>query len=605
MTDEPMPPDLEVNLPLPDGLKVTTDRPYHILLVSDLAGGADGNLSGPLAERVVETDAGSLDELLAGACPAVRFKATDPLVPGNVMVELDLRFNSLKDFQPKAVLGQIPAAKAMIGAREQIVARMRGKMSPAQLTQAIDRAAAGNPGLAWLSDSIRWTPSAAPPAEDAVDDLLGQLDLGGESPDQPAKPPRKTPIGSVIAAAAAGARPQLPAEEASALRRALAQIDRNAAAWLGTVLHAAPVQRLEAAWRALAFLVSHIDFRKHIQLAVLHAPRAELTQRFTSLVIDPVFDQGADAPDLVVVDYQFSNTAPDVETLDELAQHGASLPAVVLAGVSPDFLGVKHAWQVPTLPAIVSLFDQWQFAKWKTLRGQPYARSLGVIFGRCLLRPPWGAKEGDDLEFAYREECVTDQDLVWAGGPIAAACTTAASVAETGWPTGMVGRLDGFAVGQGGKKGDKQFGPADTQMPVEKAQEMVAGGMNAVLCERNQTKVVVCNGFSAARPDRAEGFAVLEVSLPYQLFAGRLSSLLLDLKPHLSRMSQDKLVAFVLSHVRDWLTMDGVAPEEQQVAVQARPAEDAPGFTQLAVTVTAPPRILPGGIPVVVGYRVG
>ena len=96
----------------------------------------------------------------------------------------------------------------------------------------------------------------------------------------------------------------------------------------------------------------------------------------------------------------------------------------------------------------------------------------------------------------------------------------------------------------------------------------------------------------------------MEVSLPYQLFASRLSSLLLDLKPHLSGLSQEQVVGFTLTHVRDWLTLDDVAPEEQQIAVQARPLENQPASLQLAVTVTPPPRIVPGGVPVVLGYRV-
>jgi type VI secretion system ImpC/EvpB family protein/type VI secretion system ImpB/VipA family protein len=599
MSEEPIPPELEVDFPMPDGLRVTTDRPYRILLLADLAGSADGRLSGPLTDRVVEVTPDTFDELLSGARPSVSFKTTDPVAAGNVMVEVALDFDSLKAFQPAAVAQQLPATRALMRVREQVVARLRGKLSASQLADSVRRAASADPQLAWLPEVIHWTPSAAPPAEDAVEGLLGQLDLG----DQSARAP-KSPIGAVVSAAAARGGVQIPAEEASALRRALAQLDQRVTTWLDAVFHAPPVQRLEAGWRTLAFLVSHLDFRKGLRLSVLHAARQELTSRLVSLVIDPVFDQGAEAPDLILVDACFGNSAPDVETLDELAQHAASLPAVVLAGLSAEFFGVKHAWQVPSLPPLMSLVDQWQFAKWNTLRGQPHARALGVVFGRGLLRPAYEKSTADPLDFAYREECLADKDLVWASGPIAAGCTIARSMADTGWPTGMVGRLEGFATCLGGKKGDKRFGPADIQMPLEKAQEMATVGLNVVIALKEETRVVVCNGFSVARPSRAEGYALLEVSLPYQLFAARLSSLLLDLKPHLTGLAQDKLVAFTLAHVRDWLTVEDVTPDEQQVAVQARPLEDDPNSLQLVVTVTPPPRILPGSVPVVVGYRV-
>jgi type VI secretion system protein ImpC len=602
MTDEPIPPDLEVNLPFPEGLSVTTSRPYRLLLISDLAGAEHGRLSGALLDRLVEVNADNFDELMAGAQPSLSFKITDPTASGSVMVAVDLRFGSLKDFQPDAILRQIPATAALLGVRDQIVARMRGKSTSAQLAAAVQRAASANPQLAWLPEAVHWTASAKPESDEAVDDLLGQIDLGGEGAGEAAKRP-KTPIGKMVSAIATGGGVQLPAEEASALRRALAQIDQRAGGWLNAVLHAPAVQELEARWRALAFLVAHLDFRKGLRLSVLHAPREELCSRLITLVINPVFDAGAEAPDLLVVDALFGNTARDMEIVDELAQHAASLPVVALAGVSAEFFGVKHAWQVPTLPAFVSLFDQWQFAKWKTLRGQPYARSLGVVFGRGLLRAPYGRDGGDDLELKCREECLAEKDFVWASGAIAAACTIARSAAETGWPTGMVGRLEGFASALAGKKGDKLFGPADNQVPLEKAQDMAVAGLNAVICYKDETRVVVCNGFSAARPTRGEGYALLEVSLPYQLFASRLSSLLLDLKPHLVGLSQEKVAAVTLAHVRDWLTVADVAPEDQQVAVQARPLEGHPESLQLAVTVTPPPRILPGGVPIVLGYR--
>ena len=335
----------------------------------------------------MELSPDNFDALLAAARPDVALKLADPTVPGNVLTEVDLRFDSLKAFQPQTILRQIPSARALLDVREQIVARLRGKLSAPQLADSIQRTVSASPSLAWLGDALRWAPSAAPPPDTVVDNLLNQFDLGEEPSEPPAKPP-KTPLGAVVSAAAGSGTSQIPAEEASALRRTLAQVDQRTTAWLNAVLHAAPVQRTEAAWRSLAFLVAHMDFRKGLRLAVLHAHPKELTQRLVAQVIDPVFDQGADAPDLIIVDALFGNTATDIETLDELAQHAASLPVVALTGVSAEFFGVKNTWQVPALPALVSHFDQWQFAKWKTLRGQPYARALGVVFGRGLLAGP-------------------------------------------------------------------------------------------------------------------------------------------------------------------------------------------------------------------------
>lgn len=606
MADSPEIPELEIGeIKLPSGLKVTTERPYRILLVADYAGSDSGRVSGALEKGVVELRPESFDDVMKDAAPAITYKTTDPVLPGNVMVELSLRFTSLKDFEPKALARQIPAAAALLAAREKVVERMRGKTSADALKAAAASMAQRDPTLAFLTEALAWTPGKAVPT-DAVDNLLGGIDLGdgGSS----SAPPPKSAIGSIVSAAAASGGTAIPAEEASAARRALAEIDRRLTSWLNAVLHAPSVQNCEAAWRSLAFLISQCDFRKGLRVHTLHTHRNELSQRFITQLIDPVFDAGADAPDLIALNLEFDNTAPSIEMLDEMAQHGASIPAVVFAGVAPSFFGVKQAWQMSTLPPILTMFDQWQFAKWKTLRDRPYARSLGVFFGRCLLRSPFGdSAPPGDLDFHFKEDAITDKDFVWTTGPVCAACAVAASVNRSGWPTAMTGyvhgRVEGFAVAEGGKNKDKKFGPTDTIIPEEKIQEIAAAGVNAAVGIKDHNDAIVWNGLSAARPHRMDVDAFQEVSLPYQLFAGRLSNLLFALKPFLSGMPADKVVPFVLGHVRDWVTVEGEPVTEQQVAVQTRAAEDNPAQTELAVTVTPPHSVLPGGIPVVLGYR--
>ncbi|MHC4063349.1 MAG: type VI secretion system contractile sheath domain-containing protein [Planctomycetota bacterium] len=606
MAEHPEPPDLEVNIPSPDGLRVTGEEPYHILVVSDFAGSDRGSLTGTLEKGVVAVTADTFDEVMAQADPCVSYTTADPLASGSVMVELGLRFESLRSFGPEALAQQIPVTRSLTEIRERIATRMRGELSADALSQAVSQAVTKDASLEWLVEAIKPSTADAPAAPEAVDSLLDQLDLGGEEAEQKQRPAAKSPIGSLVSAAAAQGAP-VPPGEASSLRRALAEIDRRITVWLTAVLHSPEVRQLESAWRSLAFLVSKTDFRKGLRLSILHAPRDKMIERFVSFVIDPVFDEGAPAPDLIAVDAQFGNSASDLETLDELAQHAASLPAVALAGLSPAFLGVKHAWQVPTLPPIVNMLDQWQFAKWKSLRNEPYARNLGVLFGRCLLRAPYERKEGTDLDFRFQEKCISDKDFVWASGAIAGACTVARSVADTGWPAAMAGhvhgRIEGLHIVQAGKKGDKQFGPSDAQIPQPKIEEMGMAGINVVAGLREGHDALLWNGLTAGKPPSMDPNGLLEVSLPYHLFAGRLSALLFALKPHLEGMAAEKLCASVIGHVRTWLKLEGDA-DAQQVSAQVREAQDDPTSFELAVTVTPPQSLVPGGIPLVLGYKI-
>ena len=79
MTEKPDKFDLEVDIPMPDGLHVTTEMPYRILLVGNLAGCEQGAVAGPLGDGVVEVNADTFDALMAEACPSVRFTTTDPV----------------------------------------------------------------------------------------------------------------------------------------------------------------------------------------------------------------------------------------------------------------------------------------------------------------------------------------------------------------------------------------------------------------------------------------------------------------------------------------------------------------------------------------------
>ncbi len=603
MSDSSDPLNLEVEWPMPQDLKVGGDQPYMTLLIADFAG-EGGTLSGRLAEGVTEVSSDNFDAVMAEAAPTLTVKLADPLSSGGTLTVLDLRFDSTRSFNPEPLAAQIPQTQALMKLREQLTGRMKGSVTSTQLQAAVSSAVASDASLAWIKETLAWAPAAPSPEQaGAVVDLLGQLDLGDGAA---AAPPPKSTIGKMVAAAA-GAGASLPAEEASSIRRTLAELDRRVAAWLTAVLHHPPVQALESAWRSLAFLVSKTEFRKGLRLRAMHAPRAELTARLVSGLIDPVFDEGADSPDLIAVDAAFGHQQADVEVLDELAQHGASLPAEVFATAAPSFFGVKHAWQIPTLPGLETMFDQWQYAKWKALRGQPYARALGLFFGRALLRTPHESGRDADLAFRYKEECLTDKDLLWMSGSVVAAVAIAQSVAEVGWPTRIhghvYGRVEGFATATGGPKGDKQFGPTDTLIPQPKVEELARTGLNIVTGLKDHHDAVVWNGFTAARPQRNERDAVFEVTLPYQLFASRLSVLLLSLKPHLVGQGAEQIQADVAAHVRKWLGSEAQA-FAGELSVQTRPAEGSAGI-DLAVTVTPPPEILPGGVPVVLGYRIG
>lgn len=600
--------DMDVELNVPEGVPDTTiEVPYVTLVLADLAGGEHGRVEGPWTEGLVAMTADTFDARMASAKPGVNFTLADPTVPGNVMTEVDLTFEALRSFDPLDIASRLPATRQLLEIREELVQRMHGRRTSEQIMQRAHDLAAQDAGLAWLAETLNWSPGKTGSDPGAVDDLLGQLDLGNGS-DESATPstPSKTDIGKLVSSAAGASEASIPAEEASAVRRTLAEIDKRLNLWLNAILHAEPVQTLEAAWRGLGFLVARTDFRKGLKLQVLHSSKADLADRLNRLVLDPIFDEGATAPDLIIAHYAFGTKGPDMELLDELAQHAASLPAVAIADVGAEFFGVKNAWQVPTLPNLRSMFDQWQFAKWKSLRKEDYAESLGVIFGRGLLRTAYHPHEEKDLAYAFKEQCVGEKDLLWSGGSLAVACTVARSVAKCQWPTAVAGyghgRVAGYATAIGGKRGDKTYGPTDTTMPPPKIQELAVIGVNGLVGVPELDEAIVWNGLTAAMLRRQDPIAVLEVSLAYRLFATRLSALLLSLKPKLAGQGEAETIRLVRQCLCEWLGLEG-EPTTEQLNVQINTPDEAPSAKFLTVVATPPTTLLPGDVPVTLGYR--
>jgi hypothetical protein len=163
--------------------------------------------------------------------------------------------------------------------------------------------------------------------------------------------------------------------------------------------------------------------------------------------------------------------------------------------------------------------------------------------------------------------------------------------------------VEGFATCVGGPKGDKDFGPTDLHLPVERIAELGKVGINAVAGTRGVPEVVVWNGVSAAYANAADDTALYEVTLPYQFFAARAGQLLYELKPHLAGLGPEAVSASVEKHIRAWLPSE---PEisADQLTVRTRLSSTTPPGVELAVTLIPPAVILPGGVSVGLGYRI-
>ena len=573
-------------------------REYSIVFVADF--GVAEKL-----DRLTSVDKDEFAKVLSAASPTLPVAIANPLGGGGADWEFQLAFDALKAFEPAALLARTAGGRWRLGVREKLIARRRGGISPADIDSAINAAVAGDASLAWLRYDA--TTAAAPPTTATAPPAGDILDMVDE-PDEMARVSAEV---ERLAASAGDADARVSGAEAALLDRRLARLDGELGKIAEALLKHPDVRRVESSWRSLKFLVDRIEFRDTgVRLSILNAPRAESVARFIERVVNPAFEGDIPTPGLVIFDYGFTNTPNDIEMLDELAQHAASLPVPVVTPLESEFFNVKSWRLLKNLPNLSGLTDGFQFAKWRSLRDQPYAKALIPVAGRFILRQPYAAK-ARSAEYTYAEVVAKVSDLAWAHGHLAMGVCAARAFAEHGWPTRMfgaeAGKLDDLPVVNNPNDPQDPWGPGDLLLPDRRADELPVVGVNFLMSVKNNDYCMLLGGVSAARPvetaDVGKRQAALEISLPYQQFSNVVSDYLSEQLPSLRGLDPDKIqekLLFGLAKLLGIKSQDEL--EAVQVGVGAHP--DDPAQTIVQIRLTPPQRIVPGGLNMEFGFGV-
>jgi type VI secretion system ImpC/EvpB family protein len=566
---------------------VPEKRPYTLVLVSDFQAG--DQLGGLTA-----IDKDDIAALLGRVRPTFALALKDPL-GGGPDWEFQVAFDSFKAFEPAGLLAQTPGARWRLGVREKTLARQQGRATAGELDSALNTAADADASLAWLREV------EAPAATDATVDVpegTSVLDLV-EEPDESARV--KADV-ERLAAQAGDREGRLSAAEGVRVKKILERLDDELGRIADALLKHPQVRQAEAAWRGLKLLVERIDFREGVRLAELHAPREQAVSRLIEKVISPAYDGDVATPGMIMFDYPCANTPADLALLDELAQHAAGLPVPVTFPLEASFFNVKHLGLLKNLPNLPGLVDGWQFAKWKSLRDQPYSKSLVPVLGRFVLRAPYAAKPRA-AEFSCTETVTGERDLLWGGGHLAVGLCAAGAYARHGWPTRMfgaqAGKVEDLPVVENPKDPGKPWGPGDLTLPDRRLDELPAVGINVLMSVKNKDHCILLGGVSAKRPvqtkDVSTQQAVLETSLPYQQFSNIAGAYLCEQLPSLRGLAAEEIQKQLLFGLANLLGVKEEADlEAVQVGVGPNPQDASQTLVQ--IRLTPPGRIVPGGL---------
>jgi type VI secretion system protein ImpC len=291
---------------------------------------------------------------------------------------------------------------------------------------------------------------AAQPAQTAQAAEVGLLDQivdqGRFGKDAPAKERGKDLIRRFVSEVLDGSITVSRDTEAMINAR-IAQLDHLISLQLNEIMHAPELQKLEATWRGLKYLLSQTETNAMLKIKILNVPKKELLR---DLQRAPEFDQSAlfkkvyeeeygvfgGAPfSALLGDYEFSRSGQDIELLEKISQVAAAAHAPFLTAASNEMFNLESFAQLDSPRDLGKIFDNTEYAKWKAFRQTEDSRYVALTVPRMLLREPYGKDTVPVEAFQYEEHVDgTDHDkYLWGNAAWALGARVTNAFAMYGW----------------------------------------------------------------------------------------------------------------------------------------------------------------------------
>lgn len=527
--------------------------PFNVLILAELAPRhpQTGSVRSGLGRIRIDRD--NFDAVMTQLAGSVILDVPNRLAvrPQTLMVEL--RVNNLGAFRPEAIAEQAPGPRQLLELRQLVLQWQNRQMSRQDLQQRLGETLQGTAlyesiqqALASPEPTVSSAPSPSPSApaptgkphgddkQDALDALLDMVEI----PDATPSPRRTVPeslldcLMPLLAPADRTAGP-VNREMADAL---LAGLDAALSTQVNDILHHPELRRLESTWRGLKFLVDRCDFRQNIRLEILNTSKAALLDTLRDKVCAVEDTRHSETPlSVIVADYMFDRSAPDIELLQAIAEQAEGLGVPLIAAIGPAFFGLESVEALHRLPSSTGdYFAGPEYIKWNAFRQSDASRWMSLAFNRYLLRLPYGSDEARVKTFQFNEDVPEAADGYLWGNPVwALASLLTASFAKSGWPTEITGLRGGGAIEDlpvwaHGHAGHTAMIPLETLLTEVQALDLSINGILVLTCYANTDMASVLAAPTAHRPERysnerASAASALHATLPYQLAASRIA----------------------------------------------------------------------------------
>lgn len=116
------------------------DLPFVLGVLGDFSGHPAEQLPRLKDRKLIEIDRDNFDQILAGMKPRLAYRVNNTLAGDDSKINVELRFNSLDDFEPDRVVQQVEPLRRLIEARQRLsdlLSRMDGNDRLEELLQDV------------------------------------------------------------------------------------------------------------------------------------------------------------------------------------------------------------------------------------------------------------------------------------------------------------------------------------------------------------------------------------------------------------------------------------------------------------------------------------
>jgi type VI secretion system protein ImpC len=248
----------------------------------------------------------------------------------------------------------------------------------------------------------------------------------------------------------------------STIEAIIAAIDRKLTEQTNRIMHGSSFQALESAWRGLEHLVTNTETDERLKIRVLNISKKELSRTLRlykgaawdqSPLFKKIYEEeygqiGGQPYGVLIGDYYFDHSPPDVELLAGIGQIAAASHAPFIAAAAPSVMRME-TWQELANPRdLTKIFQTPEYAGWRSLRESEDARYIALAMPRTLGRLPYGVKTNPIDEFDFEEDVDGSQaeKYLWTNAAYAMGANLTRSFKAYGWLSRIRGVESGGLV---------------------------------------------------------------------------------------------------------------------------------------------------------------